>query len=122
MPTASARAGPVLIAKLPIFPAAEMVIRFQPARGQTRAVSQIEVGKLRFPGVQWGGTEYGLRRSPRAYSYRKEEPDGSSTLLYGSTYDMSGRVVIIPGRGSGADPTARIAGQGYGLAPTLGKG
>lgn len=115
----------VLISGLPIFPAAEVVIKVTASADQLRAVSQIEIGKLRFiPGVQWGGTEYGLRRSPRAYSYRKEEPDGSSTtLLYGSTYDMSGRVVMSSqGEDQALIQLRALLGKGTAFAPTLGRG
>lgn len=115
----------VLVTGLPIYPAAKVVIKVKGGSGQTRRVTQIEPGKLRFlPGISWGGVVAGLRRSPRAYSYRKEEPDGTSTtLLYGSTYDMSGQIkfdgasednVLMQLRG--------LLGKGVAYAPTLAPG
>lgn len=84
----------VLITDLPIFPAAKVVIKIKASEGQERRVTHIEPGNLRFlPGAHWGGVAKGLRRSPRAFSFRKDETDGSSTtFLYGSTYDLSGRI------------------------------
>lgn len=115
----------VLVTGLPIYPAAKVVIKITGSGSQLRAVRQIEVGKLRFiPGVHFGGVQAGLRRSPRAYSYRKEEPDGSSTtLLYGSTYDMSGQIKLS---GDGEDDALvqlrGLLGKGVAFAPTLAPG
>lgn len=115
----------VLITGLPIYPAAEVRIKITANSGQERRVSQIEPGKLRFlPGVTWGGVLAGLRRSPRAYSYRKEEADGSSTtLLYGSTYDMSGQIKFDGGNEDNALMQLRnLLGKGVAYAPTLAPG
>ncbi|MCT6721658.1 hypothetical protein [Acidovorax sp. K2F] len=115
----------VLVTDLPIYPAAKVVVKITGSGSQLRAVRQIEVGKLRFlPGVNWGGVQAGLRRSPRAYSYRKEESDGSSTtLLYGSTYDMAGQIKLD---GKGEDDALvqlrGLLGKGVAFAPTLAQG
>lgn len=115
----------VLVTGLPIYPAAEVRIKITANAGQERRVSQIEPGKLRFlPGVSWGGVVAGLRRSPRAYSFRKEEQDGSSTtLLYGSTYDMSGQIKLDGGSEDQALVQLRsLLGKGVAYAPTLAPG
>lgn len=115
----------VLVHGLPIYPAAKVVIKIKSTGSQLRRVSQIEAGKLRFlPGVNWGGVGAGLRRTPRAFSYRKEEPDGSSTtLLYGSTYDMSGQIQMA-GRGedNALAQLRSLLGKGVAYAPTLAPG
>ena len=115
----------VLVTDLPIYPAAEVRIKVTANSGQERRVSQIEPGKLRFiPGVSWGGVLAGLRRSPRAYSYRKEEPDGTSTtLLYGSTYDMSGQIKLDgPSEDNALVQLRSLLGKGVAYAPTLARG
>lgn len=115
----------VLVTGLPIYPGAEVRIKITANPGQERCVSQIEPGKLRFlPGVTWGGVLSGLRRSPRAYSYRKEEADGSSTtLLYGSTYDMSGNIKFDGANEDNALIQLRnLLGKGVAYAPTLAPG
>lgn len=112
----------VLVTDLPIFPNAEIRIKISASAGQMRRVTQIEVGKLRFiPGIDWGGTGFGLRRSPRAFTFRKEEPDGSSTtLLYGNTYDMSGAIHL---RGRQEDQALaqlrNLLGKGVAYTPAL---
>jgi hypothetical protein len=115
----------VLVTGLPIYPSAEVRIKIAANTGQERRVAQIEPGKLRYlPGVSWGGVSPGLRRSPRAYSYRKEEPDGSSTtLLYGSTYDMSGNIKLDGGSEDNALMQLRnLLGKGVAYTPTLAQG
>lgn len=115
----------VLVTGLPIYPAAKVVIKIMGAVGQTRRVTQIEAGKLRFiPGVEWGGVVAGLRRSPRAYSFRKEEADGTSTtLLYGSTYDMAGQIKLSGKAEDNALVQLRgLLGKGVAYAPTLAPG
>ena len=115
----------VLVTGLPIYPAAEVRIKITGSSGQERRVSQIEPGKLQFlPGVSWGGVVAGLRRSPRAYSYRKEEADGSSTtLLYGSTYDMSGQIKFDGANEDAALIQLRnLLGKGVAYAPTIAPG
>lgn len=112
----------VLITGLPIYPNAEVRIRITANAGQLRRISQIEVGKLRFlPGVEWGGVEQGMRVTPRAYSYRKEEPDGTSTtLLYGTTEDMAGTVVLSGAQEDNALVQLRnLLGKGTAFTPTL---
>lgn len=116
----------VLITDLPIFPNAELRITVQAGAGQLRRLSQLSVGKLRFlPGVSVGGpgcgVEYGLRRIPRAYTYQKEEPDGSSTtLLYGTTYDQAGRIALNAENEDAVLMQLRnLIGQGAAFAPTL---
>lgn len=115
----------VLVTGLPIYPAAEVRIKISGSAGQERRVSQIEPGKLRFiPGASWGGVLSGLRRSPRAYSFRKEETDGTSTtLLYGSTYDMSGQIKFDGANEDAALIQLRnLLGKGVAYAPTLAPG
>lgn len=115
----------VLVTGLPIYPSAEVRIKITANTGQERRVSQIEPGKLRYlPGVSWGGVLSGLRRSPRSYSYRKEEADGSSTtLLYGSTYDMSGQIKFDGANEDAALIQLRnLLGKGVAYAPTLAPG
>ena len=94
----------VLVTGLPIFPAAVVHISIEGIDDQLRAVSHIEVGKLRFiPGVDLqmplGGTEYGLVRAPRVLTRRETDADGTTaTLIYGATYDMSGTVSLSGNR------------------------
>ena len=114
-----------LITGLPIYPAAKLVIKIKGSGTQVRRVTQIDVGKLRFlPGVEWGGVQAGLRRTPRAYQYRKEEPDGSSTtLLYGTTYDMAGQIKLSGKAEDNALVQLRgLLGKGLSFAPTLAPG
>lgn len=119
-----------IVTDLPIYPAARVRIKIIADGTQERRVSQIEVGKLRFiPGVntdgrKLGGVVNGLKRSPRAYSYRKEEADGSSTtVLYGSTYDMSGVIMMKAGGEDNALSQLRsLLGKGVAYAPTLSPG
>lgn len=98
----------VLFSDLPVFPAAVVHISIEGTGDQLRAVSHIEVGKLRFiPGVDLngpeGGTEYGLVRAPRVLTRRETDVDGStSTLIYGATYDMSGTVSLSGARENSA--------------------
>lgn len=115
----------VLVTGLPIYPAAKVVIKIKGTGSQLRRVTQIEPGKLRYlPGVNWGGVSTGLRRSPRAYSFRKEENDGSSTtLLYGSTYDMSGQIKLSGQAEDNALVQLRgLLGRGVAYVPTLAPG
>jgi hypothetical protein len=115
----------VLVHSLPIYPAAKIVIKVKGAGTQLRRVKQVEVGKLRYlPGVSFGGVQNGLRRSPRAYSYRKEETDGTSTtLLYGSTYDMAGQITLAGHEEDSALVQLRdLLGKGVAYAPTLAAG
>lgn len=115
----------VLVTGLPIYPAAEVRIKITGGSSQERRVSQIEPGKLRFlPGVSWGGVMSGLRRSPRAYIFRKDETDGgTTTLLYGSTYDMSGQIKLDGANEDNALMQLRnLLGKGVAYAPTLAPG
>lgn len=112
----------VLISDLPIFPNAEIRITIEGAGDQLRAVSQIEVGKLRYiPGVDFGGVEYGLTRSPKAFTTSKVEENGStSVLIYGTSYDMSGTVKLSGKREDAALVQLRnLIGRGTAFAPTL---
>lgn len=115
----------VVVRDLPIYPAARVRIKIMATGAQERRVSQIEVGKLRFlPGVTWGTVVNGVKRSPRAYSYRKEEADGTSTtVLYGSTYDMSG-VIMLAGAGedNALSQLRALLGKGVAYTPTLAPG
>lgn len=115
----------VLITGLPIYPNAEVRIRITGSSGQLRRVSQVEVGKLRYlPGVAWGGTEYGIDRTPKVFTARKDEADGSvSTLIYGTSYDMSGSVAMDSAQEDSALSQLRsLLGRGVAFAPTLSPG
>lgn len=115
----------VLVSGLPIYPNAEVRISIEGTGSQLRAVSQIEVGKLRYiPGVDLGGVEYGLTRSPRVFTTRKTEDNGStSVLIYGTTYDMSGTVAISGDQEDSALIQLRgLQGRGVAYAPCLGAG
>lgn len=112
----------VLVTGLPIYPNAEVRITIEAGEGQTRAVSQIEVGKLRFiPGVDLGGVEYGVVRSPKAFTSRKTEEDGStSVLIYGTAYGMSGTVALSGKQEDSALQQLRnLIGRGAAFAPDL---
>lgn len=112
----------ILVHGMPIFPNAEVRVSIEGSGSQLRAVSQIEVGKLRYiPGIHGGGVEYGLLRSPRVFTATKTEPDGStSVLIYGYSDDMSGTVAFS---GKQEDPALvqfrRLLGRGVAYAPTL---
>lgn len=115
----------VLITGLPMRPNAEIRIRITGSSGQLRRVSQIEVGKLRFlPGVDWGGTEYGIERTPKAYTDQKTEADGSTAILiYGSSYDMSGTVAMSgAAEDSALTQLRRLIGRGVAYTPALAPG
>jgi hypothetical protein len=112
----------VMVTGLPIYPNAEVVVSIEASPGELRAVSQIEVGKLRcIPGVDFGGVEYGLNRSPKAFTARKTEDNGStSVLIYGTSYDMTGTVVLSGLREDAALSQLRaLVGRGAVFAPTL---
>lgn len=116
----------VLVTDLPIFPAAVIHITIEGEGDQLRAVSQIEVGKLRFlPGVDIemsaSGVEYGLVRAPRVLTRRETDVDGStSVLIYGATYDMTGTAILSSKK---EDNTLRqlltLVGKGVAYIPTL---
>lgn len=112
----------VLVHGMPIFPNAEVRVSIEGSGPQLRAVSQIEVGRLRYiPGIHGGGVEYGLLRSPRVFTATKTETDGStSVLIYGYSDDMSGTVAFS---GKQEDPALvqfrRLMGRGVAYAPTL---
>lgn len=112
----------VLVTGLPIYPNAEIVISIEGATDQLRAVSQIEVGKLRYiPGVDFGGVVYGLNRAPKAFTTRKTEDNGStSVLIYGTSYDMSATVKLTGLREDAALSQLRsLIGIGAAFAPSL---
>ncbi len=114
-----------LITGLPIYPAAKVVIKIKGSGSQMRRVTQIDVGRLRFiPGMSWGGVVPGLTRTPRAYTYRTEEKDGSSTtLIYGTTYDMAGQIKLNGDSEDNALVQLRnLLGKGVSFAPTLAPG
>ncbi|WP_313074440.1 hypothetical protein [Melaminivora sp.] len=115
----------VLITDLPIYADAEICITVQGGTGQLRRMVQCEIGRLRFiPGVHWGGVVYGLRRSPKAWTHRRDEPDGStSVLIYGTGYDMSGTVELSGKQEDNALVQLRaLLGRGAAYAPTLATG
>jgi hypothetical protein len=115
----------ILVHGLPIFPNAEVRITITGVGSQLRAVSQIEVGKLRYlPGVDFGGVQYGITRIPKAFTTRKTEADGStSVLIYGTSYDMSGTIALSGTREDAALTQLRgLLGRGVAYAPTLAAG
>ena len=111
----------ILVTGLPIFPNAEIRISVEGSGSQVRALSQCEVGKLRFLPGDWGGVLAGLRRMPKVFSVSKQEDNGStSVLIYGNTYDMSGKVVLAGGQEDNALIQLRnLLGRGAAFAPTL---
>ena len=92
---------------------------------QLRAVSQIEVGKLRYlPGVDLGGVLAGLTRDPRIFTTREQDDNGTTgVLIYGNTYDMSGSI-SIKGRqeDSALTQLRHLMGKGVAYTPTLAPG
>lgn len=113
----------VLVTDLPMFANAEVRITIEGSGSQLRAVSQIEVGKLRYiPGVDFGGVQYGLSRTPKAFTARKTDADTGSTsvLIYGTSFDMSG-TVLLSGRqeDSALFQLRNLLGRGVAYAPTL---
>lgn len=111
-----------LIHGLPIYPGAEIRIIIEGTGAQLRAVSQIEVGKLRYiPGITMGGVDYGITRTPRVFTSRKTEEDGSTAIrIYNTSYDMSGTVRFT---GKQEDSALlqfrRLLGRGVAFTPTL---
>lgn len=115
----------VLVTGMPIYPNAEVRIIIEGSGSQLRAVSQIEVGKLRYlPGVDFGGVLAGVNRSPKVFTTRKTEDNGStSVLIYGTSYDMSGTVAISGKQEDAALIQLRgLLGRGVAYAPTLAAG
>lgn len=115
----------VLITGMPIYPNAEVRISIEGSGSQLRAVSQIEVGKLRYlPGVELGGTLAGLVRDPRIFTNRDTDENGTTgVLIYGNTYDMNGTVSI---KGKQEDSVLtqlrNLMGKGVAYTPTLAPG
>lgn len=115
----------VLITGLPRYPNAEVRITISGGSGALRRISQCEVGTLRnLAGVGWGGVLAGLSREPRAFTYRKDDANGdTSILIYGSTYNMSGKIVLPGGNEDAALKQFRdLLGKGVAFAPTLAPG
>lgn len=114
----------VLITGLPMFANAEIQITVEGSGDQVRALSQCEVGKLRFLPGDWGGVLAGLRRTPRVISESKQDTDGTTAvLIYGNTYDMRG-TVLLKGKQEDAVLT-QLRGlllKGVAFAPTLAPG
>ncbi|MDD2178153.1 hypothetical protein OIN59_11975 [Acidovorax sp. D2M1] len=116
----------VLVHGLPIFPAAVVHVTIEGTGTQLRAVSQIEVGKLRYiPGVDLegpeSGVEFGLVRAPRVLTSRKADENGStSVLIYGATCDMSGTAALSSkNEDSALYQLLRLVGKGVAFTPTL---
>lgn len=112
----------VLVTGMPIYPNAEVRISIEGSGSQLRAVSQIEVGKLRYiPGVDFGGVLAGLNRAPRVFTTRKTEDNGStSVLIYGTSYDMSGTIAISGAQEDSALIQLRgLLGKGVAYTPSL---
>ena len=117
----------VLVTDLPIYPNAEITITIMGTGTQTRAISQLEVGKLRFiPGVelQGTGTGFGVNRIPKAFTNTKvEENGGTAVLIYGTSYDMRGTVELRGNQEDGALIQLRnLIGKGAAYTPTLCEG
>lgn len=111
----------ILVTGLPIYSNAEIRVSVEGSGSQVRALSQCEVGKLRFLPGDWGGVLAGLRRTPKVFSVSKQEDNGStSVLIYGNTYDMSGKVVLSGGQEDNTLIQLRnLLGRGAAFAPTL---
>lgn len=116
----------VLVHGLPMFPAGVVHITIEGTGAQLRAVSQIEVGKLRYiPGVDLdgprSGVEFGLVRAPRVLTSRKADENGStSVLIYGATCDMSGTVALSSrNEDSVLYQLLRLVGKGVAFTPAL---
>lgn len=114
----------VLVTGLPIYPRAEVRITVEGTGDQVRALSQCEVGKLRFLPGDWGGVLAGVRRTPRVISESKQDTDGTTAvLIYGSTYDMRGTVVLKGLREDAALTQLRnLLLKGVAFKPTLAAG
>lgn len=112
----------VFIYDLPIYPNAEIRIIIEGSGSQERAISQIEVGKLRYlPGALPGGVEYGVARSPKVFTTRGIEDNGTtSILIYGTGYDMSGSVIINKEvENTVLTQLRQLLGKGVAYIPTL---
>jgi len=115
----------VLVTDLPIFLGAEIRVSIEAGPGQLRAMSQCEIGKLRYlPGILPGGVEYGLTRSPKVYTASKQEANGAtSVLIYGNSYDMSGVVDLAAlQEDSVLSQFRNLLGKGVAYTPTLAPG
>lgn len=118
----------VLVTGIPIFPNAEIRVSIEGSGVQERAVSHIEIGKLRYiPGVDFMGSmgvEYGVVREPRAYTTQEIEADGTTAvLIYGTTSDLSGTIKLSGRREDVALQQLRgILGKGVVFAPILKEG
>jgi hypothetical protein len=115
----------VLVTGLPRYPNAEVRITISGGSGVKRRISQCEIGALRsLPGLGWGGVLAGLSREPRAFTYTKNDPNGdTSVLIYGNTYNMSGRMVLPGANEDAALKQLRdLLGKGVAFAPTLAQG
>lgn len=112
----------VLLSDLPMYPDAEVRVRITGGSGATRRLAQCEIGQLRRIGSKdWGGTEYGLTRSPRAFTYQKQAANGGmAVLIYGTTYNLSGAVSLL---GTDEDDTLQtlrdLIGKCVVYVPTL---
>lgn len=112
----------LLIADLPIYPAAEVVITVEGSGEQTRRITQLAFGKLRFlPGVRWGGVEYGVTNTVRVRMFRQQDEDGTeAVLIYGTSQDLQGVVHIDTERENAVLVwLRRLVGQGLAVLPTL---
>lgn len=112
----------LLLSGLPIYPAAEVRIDIEGSGTQQRRVTQIEFGKLRYiPGATFGGTEYGVANTVRARMYRELDDAGNETvLLYGTSQDMQGQVVMDGNRENAVLPLLRsLLGKGVAVVPHL---
>lgn len=112
----------LLIADLPIYPAAEVVITVEGSVDQLRRITQLSFGKLRYlPGVSFGGVEYGVTNTVRVRMFRQQDPDGTeAVLIYGTSQDLQGVVVLGPERENAALVLLRrLVGQGVAVLPSL---
>lgn len=112
----------LLIRDLPRHVAGELRISVEGDAGQLRQVSHICAGKFRFlPGIEFGGTEYGLTNTVRTQSFRTTDPDGTDTrLIYGTTQDMQGKVAFSAERERYVLPLLhRLAGRAVAWVPGL---
>ena len=115
----------LLVHGLPIYPAAEVRIDIEGSGTQQRRVTHIEYGKLRYlPGATLGGTEYGVASTVRARLYRQQDDAGNEkVLLYGTSQDLQGQVVLTGERENAALTLLRsLLGKGVAVVPSLGTG
>ena len=95
---------------IPIAPNAEVTVTISAAGANVAAVGDIKVGDWRhlIGDANWGGVEYGARAQRKPYTYRKDNEDGTYSLVpRGSARNVSCRVVIDASQAMYADAVLR---------------